>query len=104
MTWEVECQNAFLPSLSFQVYKIREPSVVSGVLVSMVVPLKLADNTFRANPSLMLSATSIAVEFFSNSFTEPSGSVILIIPNFFRTANIYDYPTTYNRKVQIIFN
>jgi hypothetical protein len=46
-----------LPSASFQVYNIRLPSVVKGVVVSTVVPLKEAEITFLANPSLMLLAT-----------------------------------------------
>jgi hypothetical protein len=38
----------------------------------------------------MLFAISIGVEPFSNSFTEPSGSVIFIIPKILWTANIED--------------
>jgi hypothetical protein len=59
---------------------MSEPSVVNGVAVSIVVPLKAAEITFRANPSLMLLATSIGVELLANSLIEPSGSVIFIIP------------------------
>jgi hypothetical protein len=39
-------------------YKIRLPSAVKEVVVSTVVPLKEAEITFLANPSLMLLATS----------------------------------------------
>ena len=74
-----ECQKAFLPSASLNVYKVNEPSVVNGVLVSMVLPLKFAEITFLANPSLMFFATSIGVLFITNSLIVPSGSVILII-------------------------
>ena len=49
----------------------------------MIVPLKLAEITFRASPSLMLSATCLGVIPFSNSFTDPSGNVIFIIELFF---------------------
>src|SRR5690606_13613231 len=78
-TWAEECQKAFLPSSLFHVYKTNEPFVVNGVTVSTVVSLKLAEITFRANPSLMLLATSIGVTFIGNSFTLPSGNVICII-------------------------
>ena len=74
-----ECQKAFFPSVSLKVYKIKEPSVVRGVEVSMVVPLKFAEITFLANPSLILFATSIGVLLLENSLIVPSGKVILII-------------------------
>jgi hypothetical protein len=79
MTCEVECQKAFFPLSSFHVYNIRLPSVVKGVVVSIVVPLKEAEITFLANPSLMLLATSIGGTPDVNSLTDPSGKVILII-------------------------
>jgi len=31
-----ECQNAFFPSLSFQVNSTNDPDAVSGVLLSMI--------------------------------------------------------------------
>ena len=74
-----ECQKAFLPAASLNVCNTKEPSVVKGVLVSMVVPLKVAEITFLAKPSLMLFATSIGVLFTANSLRLPSGKVILII-------------------------
>ncbi len=63
--------------------------MVKGVTVSTVVPLKDAEITFRANPSLMLLATSIGVTPVANSLTDPSGKVILIIiVVLFESANI----------------
>jgi hypothetical protein len=53
-----------------------------------MVPLKEAEITFLANPSLMLLATSIGVMFGANSLTDPSGKVILIIVFNFVIANI----------------
>src|SRR5690554_404950 len=79
ITCEVECQKAVLPSSLFHVYKTKLPSVVKGVTVSTVVPLKLAEITLRAKPSLMLKATSCGVMPEAYSRTEPSGNVILII-------------------------
>jgi hypothetical protein len=64
-------QKAF-PFSSFHVYKIRLPSAVKEVVVSTVVPLKEAEITFLANPSLMLLATSIGVTPNANSLTDPS--------------------------------
>ena len=77
--WADECQKAFLPSGFSHVYNTKLPSVVRGVTVSIVLPLKAADNTLRAKPSLMLSATSAGVIPLLNSLIEPSGRVILII-------------------------
>src|SRR5690554_8219276 len=74
-----ECQNAFLPSLSFHVYRINDPSVVSGGVVSITVSLNLAEITFLAKLSLMLLATSMTVVFFSNDLWLPSVNVIRII-------------------------
>src|SRR5690606_7529075 len=79
ITCDVECQNAFLPSASFQVYNVKLPSVVKVVVVSTVVPLKFAEITLRAKPSLILKATSCGVTPEAYSRTEPSGNVILII-------------------------
>src|SRR5680860_220349 len=79
ITCDVECQNAFLPSLSFQVYNIRLPFDVKGVEVSKIVSLKFAEITFLAKPSLMLLATSIGVIPLSNSLTVPSGKLIFIM-------------------------
>ncbi|MNR94858.1 hypothetical protein D3C72_259790 [compost metagenome] len=95
ITCEVECQNAFFPPSSFHVYKIRLPSVVKGVVVSTMVPLKEAEITFLANPSLMLLATSMGVIPGANSLTDPSGKVILIIFYIFRNANIGHCKNTY---------
>src|SRR3970040_552817 len=102
MTCEVECQKSFLPSASFHVYNIRLPSVVKGVVVSTVVPSKEAEITFRANPSLMLLATSIGVTSEANSLTDPSGKVILIIVYYFKNANIGHYKNTYNIYVRFV--
>src|SRR5690606_41823962 len=77
-TWEVECQKAVFPSLSFQLYRTSVPSAINGVTVSTVVPLNFAEIIFRARPSLMLLATSKGVVPFAYSLTFPSGSVILI--------------------------
>ena len=74
-----ECQKAFLPSGLSQVYNVKLPSVVRGVTVSLVLPLKLAERTLRASPSLIEAAISAGVIPLWYSFTEPSGSVILII-------------------------
>src|SRR5690554_836167 len=79
ITCEEECQKACFPSLSFQVYKTKLPSVVNGVTVSTVVPLKFAEITLRAKPSLILKATSCGVIPEAYSRTDPSGNVILII-------------------------
>src|SRR5690606_15439 len=78
-SWADECQKAFLPSLSFHVYKIKLPSVVRGVTVSIVWSLNFAEITFRAKPSLMSLATSMAVMPVLYALTEPSGKVMFIM-------------------------
>src|SRR5690606_15575257 len=78
-TWADECQKAFFPSLSFHVYKIKLPSVVKGVTVSIVWLLNFAEITFRAKPSLMSLATSMAVMPALYALTEPSGKVMFIM-------------------------
>src|SRR5690606_41632358 len=52
--------EGLFPSWSFHVYKIKLPSVVRGVTVSIVWLLNFAEITLRAKPSLMSLATSIA--------------------------------------------
>ena len=81
-TCDVECQKAFLPSVSFHVYKVRLPSWVRGVVVSMVVSLNLAEMTLRANPSLILLAMAMGVVPRSTCLMAPSGSLMLIIFSF----------------------
>ena len=89
--WAEECQKACFPSSSRQVYRVRVPSVVSGVVVSTFVSLKEAEITFRASPSLILIATSIGVDPDSNCFTVPSGRVIPIIVCSFKGQRYYGF-------------
>src|SRR5690606_32143915 len=110
-TWEVECQNAFLPSLSFQVKRINLPSSTNGVEVSIVISLNFAEITFLANPSLILLATSSGVVPLAYSFTDPSGNVIFTMRcslfkklfNHFRATKIIRWHKPYNQKVLLLF-
>src|SRR5690606_7326023 len=100
-TWDVECQNAFLPSASFQVKSTSLPSSVNGVTVSTMVSLNFAEITFLANPSLMLLATSIGVVPLENSFTDPSGNVIFImLYSLNKSTKIIRCRIPYNLKVK----
>jgi hypothetical protein len=74
MTCEVDAKS-FFPFSSFHVY--NKTAIRRQRVVSTVVPLKEAEITFLANPSLMLLATSIELRL--TLLTNPSGKVILII-------------------------
>ena len=74
-----ECQKAVFPSSLSQVCKTNSASSRTGVTDSTVFPFIEADKTFRARPAEILLATSKGVTPDSNSRTEPSGRVILII-------------------------
>ena len=76
--WAEECQKVLLASGSFQVSSCKLESSIIGRLASQTWPLTLAARTFRAKPSLILSAISNPVLPCAYSFTEPSGRVILI--------------------------
>jgi hypothetical protein len=74
-----ECHKVDLPSGSLKVKSVNVASVSMGNVASFTLPLSFAESTFRANPSLILCATSRGVIPFLYSLTEPSGNVIFII-------------------------
>src|SRR5687767_9461483 len=74
-----ECQKVALALWSSQVSSFKETSSCIGRVASQTSPLTLAAKTFLARPSEMDFATSKAELPSGNSFTAPSGNVILII-------------------------
>src|SRR5690606_36827187 len=77
--WAEECQNVDLPSLSFQVSRRTVASCSIGRDASQTSPFTSAASTFRAKPSEMDCATSIADVPEAYCRTEPSGRVMFII-------------------------
>ena len=74
-----ECQKLIFPSLSFQVCRVRVESVVIALFASQTSPFTLADSTFRASPSEIPIAISMAEVPLFTCLILPSGRVMLII-------------------------
>ena len=83
-----ECQKLIFPSLSFQVCKVRVASVVIARFASQTSPFILAESTFRASPSEIPIAISIAEVPLSTCLILPSGRVMLIIRFVLKVAKI----------------
>ena len=74
-----ECQKLIFPCLSFQVCRVRLESVVIARFASHTSSFILAESTFRASPSEIPIAISIAEVPLSTCLILPSGRVMLII-------------------------